>query len=447
MTKIIHKYDYRYSIGRFFSNAVMRLYHRKIWVSGVENIPKDTPVVFGPNHQNALIDALALIYAVPGQPVFLARADIFKKGILSWLFQGIKILPIYRIRDGKENLSNNTQVFAQAKNVLEDKKSLAIFPEAVHNPLRRLLPLKKGIPRIVFITEEEHNFELGTVVVPVGIYYSDTEHFDETIQIQFGEPIPVAQFKEQFQTNSQKAHIALKNAMADGIRPLIIDIKDKEHYEMYELLRYLYNRPMRERLGLEGRKQPERFIADKRIIKMVEDNTRENPDLLKKLDAKTERINSILIEHNMEPRSFFPAIKKILAPLRALTGLFLFPFFAYGGFNHLLPIFTGIFVAKKIPDPQFISSMKFGVALLITPLFYIIQFFIFQAIFHNWLWSAIYLLTLPISFLLFKYSRRFYKTTQKLRRTHKIRRHNPQLLKEIATLSAEIKEVLNAMEL
>ena len=445
MTKIIQDYDFRYTLGRKLSNIVMRLYHREIWVSGTENIPKNTPVVFGPNHQNALIDALALIYAVPGQPVFLARADIFQKGFLRWAFRGMKILPVYRIRDGKDNLANNDGVFDEAKGVLVDKKFLALFPEASHNPLRRLLPLKKGIPRIVFLTEQDHNFELGTVVVPVGIYYSDTDHFDETLQIQFGKPIPVGQFKELFDKNPQKAHIELRDAMAEGMRPLMIDIRDKEYYEMYELLRYLYNRPMRQRLGLKNRKQPDRFRADKAIINMIDDHTTDNPELKEELNIKTSRINEILARHHMEPREFYPSVKKILAPLRAITGILLFPFFAYGGINHIFPIFIGMYVSKKIPDPQFISSIKFGVGLFLTPLFYIIQFFVFQAFVHNWLISLAYLVSLPVSFILFKHARRYYKTTQKLRKTHILRRRYSAEWEEVRSLTDELKEILNKM--
>ena len=445
MTKIIQKYDYRYALGRFVSNIVMRLYHRKIWVSGVENIPKDTPVVFGPNHQNALIDALAVIYAVPGQPVFLARADIFQKGFLRWAFRGMKILPVYRIRDGKDSLANNDDVFNEAKGVLVDKKFLALFPEAVHNPLRRLLPLKKGIPRIVFLTEADYNFSLGTVVVPVGIYYSDTDRFDETLQIQFGKPVEVAQFKELFSTNPQKAHIALRDAMAEGMRPLMIDIKDKQHYQMYECLRYLYNKKMRQRLNLKTNNQPDKFIADKAIIKMVEENTAENDQLLELRNQKTTRITNVLKEHDIEPRYFFPAVRKITTPLRILSSVLMMPFFLYGGGNHIFPIVAGIFAAKKIPDPQFISSVKFGIGLFLTPLFYLLQFFIFQAIFHNWIWSLIYVATLPLAFLLFKYTRRFYKTTLILRKSTCFKRKYPDQSNELGTLSQEIKSMLDKM--
>jgi hypothetical protein len=178
---------------------------------------------------------------------------------------------------------------------------------------------------------------------------------------------------------------------------------------------------------------------------MIDDNTGDNPELKDEINAKTSRINEILANHHMEPREFYPSVKKILAPLRAITGMLLFPFFAYGGINHIFPIFIGMYVSKKIPDPQFISSIKFGVGLFLTPLFYIIQFFVFQAFVHNWLISLAYLITLPISFILFKHSRRFYKTTQKLRKTHILRRRYSAEWNEVGELTDELKEILNKM--
>ena len=447
MTKAIQKYDIRYTIGSVFANVAMRLYHRRIWISGTENISPNTPIIFAPNHQNALLDAMAIIYAMPGQTVFLARADIFRISILSWFFRGIKMLPVYRIRDGKENLSNNDSVFDEAVGVLKDKKHLALFPEAVHNPHRSLLPLKKGIPRIAFLAEEQHNFELGLEVVPIGIYYSDTDRFDEILQIQVGKPIALADFKDQYSKNPQKSMISLRNAIADGIRPLIIDIKDKTHYRMYECLRYLYNKKMRQRLDLTFAEQPEKFIADKAIIKMVFENTKDNDELLESLNKRAIRIVNILQENNMEPRNFHPSVKKGIIALRLVASIPLLPFLLYGGLNHIVPITLGMFGSKKIPDPQFISSVKFIVGLVITPIFYIIQALILLSLVHHWFIVLGYILTLPIAFMLFKYTRRFYKTTLILRRSARLQRKHPELSKEVEILSQGIKTDLDNMPL
>jgi 1-acyl-sn-glycerol-3-phosphate acyltransferase len=131
---------------------LMRLFYRKIVVEGKENIPAKGPIIFAPNHQNALMDPLAVHYGAGLQTIFLARADIFKIPVLRNLFYWLKIIPVYRMRDGKENLGNNDASFNVAVEVLENGRSVGIFPEAAHSNQRRLLPhAQRRVPRMAFL--------------------------------------------------------------------------------------------------------------------------------------------------------------------------------------------------------------------------------------------------------------------------------------------------------
>jgi hypothetical protein len=73
------------------------------------------------------------------------------------------------------------------------------------------------------------------------------------------------------------------------------------------------------------------------------------------------------------------------------------PIFIYGLLNNLLVYLPPKLLVVKIKDMQFHSSVKFIWGLLILPIIYIIQFFIFYAISTSWIWAFIYLLSLPIS--------------------------------------------------
>ena len=57
------------------------------------------------------MDALAVLFTHNGQPVFLARADIFKKKMIAAILYFLKILPVYRIRDGFSSLKANDEIF------------------------------------------------------------------------------------------------------------------------------------------------------------------------------------------------------------------------------------------------------------------------------------------------------------------------------------------------
>jgi 1-acyl-sn-glycerol-3-phosphate acyltransferase len=79
----IEKYSTRYAL---FKQAVAfwhdNVFYRKIIVRGAENINPDEHLIFAPNHQNALMDALAVLFTHKGQPVFLATEQIFSKSQL-----------------------------------------------------------------------------------------------------------------------------------------------------------------------------------------------------------------------------------------------------------------------------------------------------------------------------------------------------------------------------
>ena len=110
-----------HSTGYFLLRELVRipyhLFYRKINVIGKEHIPTDKPIIFAPNHQNALMDPLAMIFSTPKQIVFLARGDIFKGNLLIRILTFLKILPVYRQHDGKAALKE-TMLFLTNQSII-----------------------------------------------------------------------------------------------------------------------------------------------------------------------------------------------------------------------------------------------------------------------------------------------------------------------------------------
>jgi 1-acyl-sn-glycerol-3-phosphate acyltransferase len=198
LLKILSMSYEKWSLGYWCLKQYVRfadwLILKKTVITGNENIPKNKPLLFAPNHQNALSDPLAVLLNTSFQPVWLARADIFKSKTVSAILKFMKIMPVYRLRDGKENLNKNDQTFSDSIKVLENNMALALFPEAAHSGKRQMLVHKKAVPRIVFMAEEKTGFNLDIQIIPTGIYYSHYWKFNRTIVVNFGEPIPVKEF-------------------------------------------------------------------------------------------------------------------------------------------------------------------------------------------------------------------------------------------------------------
>ena len=260
--KHLYRNSFWWSFFGLYVKILHSLFYKNIVVEGKENIPDDCQIIFAPNHQNALMDPLAILFTTNKQIVFLARADIFKKKLLAKFLYFFKILPVFRIRDGKDNLTNNDLTFDIAVRVLENKKYIGIFPEARHNNKRQLLAFKKGIPRLAFMAEEKNNFNLNLKIIPVGIYYSQYNKMRSIIHIRYGEAISVENYKEEYIENQQKAMLSLRNDMKKATSDLTIDIQNLELYDTYESIRTLYVKNLIRKFQLGKLSQINKFKAD-----------------------------------------------------------------------------------------------------------------------------------------------------------------------------------------
>ena len=133
----LENWSFGYALTKPVVKMVHRFMYRKLVIVGKENIKSGKPLILAPNHQNALLDALIVLFSTPFQPVWLARADIFASKWASRMLHFVKMSPVYRIRDGKDSLGKNKAVFDQAVRVLEKNHQLALFPEATHTGKRQ----------------------------------------------------------------------------------------------------------------------------------------------------------------------------------------------------------------------------------------------------------------------------------------------------------------------
>ena len=148
-------------------------------------IPKNKAVLFLANHQNALLDALLIATTCGRFSYFLTRAAVFKKPWVSKLLHTLRMLPVYRIRDGWSNLTQNNSIFNTCTDLLHEKEAVAIFPEGSHNLNRTVRPLSKGFTRIITETLERYP-ETDLHLVPIGFNFQKAEGFPDQVSIYYG---------------------------------------------------------------------------------------------------------------------------------------------------------------------------------------------------------------------------------------------------------------------
>ncbi|MBN2697293.1 MAG: 1-acyl-sn-glycerol-3-phosphate acyltransferase [Bacteroidales bacterium] len=371
-------------------------YYSKVEVNGVEHIPRKEPVIFAPNHQNALMDALIVLFSAPQDVVFLARADIFRKKILAKALNSLKILPVFRMRDGAGELGKNEEIFDITVGVLHRKHFLCLMPEGNHGDHRRLRPLVKGLFRIAFKAQEEKGNEPYVKIVPAGLDFQDYVKQNQTLFINYGKPIEVSDYWEQYVENPPKAINALRDRLADEMKPLMIHIETETYYDTYMGLRTLFNPKMRELMNIKGGSLKDKFTADKEMITRLDEQLEKNEEPLRKLAGKVNQ--------------YFDGIKKLgirdwvvrdrgyglpRTLWRYFTLLVTFPVFLYGLVNNLFTYFIPGRLVKKVRDRQFHSSIKAGFSILVGfPLFYFLQTLLVGIITGPWWIWVLYLLSL-----------------------------------------------------
>jgi len=222
-------------------------------------IPTDEGVIIAGSHQNAILDSLTLATCSPKVPYTLSRGALFRYRIARWFLESLRMLPIYRFRDGFGKMRKNAEVFGRFVEVLGNNGWLLMFPEGSHYLRYTVRPLQKGIARIAFAAQEAQGWEREIPIIPVGLQYESHTTFGSRLLIQFGPPVSSLAFKAAHSRNPKEAERALTEKVFEEIEHLLIlPPSDEEGYE--EAL---------QRWNLNKGRFPdlmEQFRADQRVI-------------------------------------------------------------------------------------------------------------------------------------------------------------------------------------
>ena len=406
---MLYNYDFRYFLTKIPVKSALRLNFRKMVFTGrKENVSKKKPIIFAPNHRNALLDALLIVYAGYHfkQVVFLARADIFKKKFIAWMLRGMRIIPVFRIRDGKDNLDKNKDIFNSAARILKKNNPIALFPEARHNPKQSLLPIQKAVPRIVLPTESSLNFELNSQIVPVSIYYRDIFGFLTDVYITFGTPIEVSRYKEVYAENPNLATNQLRQDLETSLKSMVVNISNDEFYEEYkDAIDWNGDRIAIEKFS---HRKDDYLQASLEIVRSL-DNLCENNR--QEFDSKIKdfrKAKEIIKEQQLNTKdSLWKPVSKENLFIRFVGLILTAPFMMFGYLNAIFPLLINKKLLSLFKDNQFIPSVRYATGLIFIPIFDLIQSLIIGSVTNNWLLAIIYFLVMPITFYFALYWRKW----------------------------------------
>jgi len=252
-----------YGLFRHIMMFGVRCHYKRLYIHGKENMPKGGSYIMAPCHQQTVMDAFLMLKITPKSPVFLTRADIFSTKIIQKTRAFLRIMPVYRIRDGAGELKKNVEVFESCKDVLLHGIPLCMMAEGRHNNRHHLLPLGKGISRIACETQKLMGNQ-PLFIVPIGIDYDTYERPYGNVVVNIGKPIAVQPFMVSYEGNEAQIYNDIRERLAEAMKSLMLDISSEEHYEEIYTLCDVLNKREREKMGVRDSIW-NRFLARQRI--------------------------------------------------------------------------------------------------------------------------------------------------------------------------------------
>lgn len=435
-----------YRIAKRYIVWSFKQYYGEYHILGIENIPDEAePVIYAPNHLNALMDALAIL-SLPPFPVvkvFLARSDLFNlPPVVARFLRFTKIMPAFRIRDGYENLSKNKESFDEADRTLLNNANICIMPEGNQGEERRIRPLVKGIFRIAFSALQKMPQGKTVKIIPVGIDLGDFIKPGRHLIINTGSPIDVSEYAELYHENPPVAINQLRERLSSELKKLTLDITSGAYYDCFESVMEIADIPF---TGAMQRKNNtvNRFFARKRIEKILSDLEQTEPDTVQKLDNLCKTYKEKLQKVNLRTDD----IRKPLSGWFSIQAenLLLIPLFLLslpGFLFNLIPFRIVRAVPRwlNIKYAGFFSSVYYGFSIVTFPILYLIQAIALTAVFSLSWW--IFLLLFPLQFWSGKLTMILYGKIKSILAENKKYRYKDNELKELMEIYRKINEII-----
>ncbi|TVR81766.1 MAG: hypothetical protein EA409_06380 [Saprospirales bacterium] len=210
------------------------MFFRRVYIRGIEKVDVDRPSIFAVNHPSAFLEPTLIATHVSFPVHFLTRGDVFNRKFL-WFFNATNQVPVFRFKDGFNQLRNNQDSFERCYSKLLDGAKLLIFCEGSMKWIKRMRGVQPGAAKLAFGTLELRS-DLPLVIHPVGVNYDDHTRFRSDVMVEIGDPVEVATFWEEYNVNGRSAIKALTAEVHKGLANSVLHIERDEDLKRGALL-------------------------------------------------------------------------------------------------------------------------------------------------------------------------------------------------------------------
>jgi len=235
-------------------------------------------------------------------------------------------------------------------------------------------------------------------IVPVGIYYDHYWAFNRSLIIEYGEPISIDKYRDEYLENPQKAMLSLRDEIYNRIVPLTLQINSDNYYQEYEDLRLMAGKTYSNTHFFSKNKHLQLLYAQKELVGKLEQLEIAQPEQFGELIKKSAKYFNTIREANLSDRQIEKLTNANWAILfgKFLTALISLPLFLAGFIFNVLPFaIPRTILRRRVKNITFLSTFNFAAGLVVFPIFYLIEATVVLALTDSWLIAIAAFLIMP----------------------------------------------------
>lgn len=362
-----------YRILKLIVAVGIRLFYKEIKVKNRKNLNTNGPCIILANHPNTLMDAW-IIGHISKQPIyFMAKATLFNSPLKQKILRSLNMIPINRKGEGNITGVANLDSFEACYKILEEGKTLVIFPEGTSYLERHLRELKTGAARIALEAEKRNNGQLNLKIIPLGLNYLEAYKFRSDILVNVGTPMEVENYLEDYKVNANQTAKRLTEQIRIRLEQQLVNSDAKEEEELTEELHSIftskYIKPGEK--GVEGEVKLMKQIRDAiDELKLTQPwKVDEIKTALVQIRWKLDKfeIRADFLDRRFRSRMFLRQI--LVSILFLLIGL---PLFVYGVIHNIIQYkLTDLLIPKVTKEVEYYAPIAVLLGLIFYPLVYI----------------------------------------------------------------------------
>lgn len=426
-----------YHLLRLVVAIGIRLFYKQIRVKNSEYLEGKGPKIIIANHPNTLMDAWMIGYVCKQRIYYMTKGTFFSSPLKRWLLNGLGMIPVNRKVDGNSDGVSNEDSFEACYRLLEEGKTLVIFPEGSSFQERLLRKLKSGAARIALQTESRNNSELGLKIIPIGLVYMQPEKFSSSILANVGQPISPLQYVEEFKVDSLKAARKLTGEFTAGLSRLLVNSEQPEDEELVEnIVEVLSSNYVKSKSrGVEKDVEEMRDVFQQISLIRIS-----QPWKIAELKMLVESVNWQIENLNIKSDFLDRKYRSKMFMRQLVQSIFFlilgFPVFVYGLVHNFFQFKVTDLIAVKMSDEvEYHAPILVLLGLVFYPLTYMLFMFGLDYFFEPALWIKwAYFVSMLVSGLLAHYYYQYYKHVLLKRKFVFLMRRNKN---SIETLKAE----------